>query len=78
MRKDGTVSYEGRFFEVPYELVGKMVQITVDPHGKRVSGGSRMRAVSRSGPQRPSMRSPIAIASATRRQRLGKLPSRPR
>lgn len=38
VRKDGTVSYEGRFFEVPYALVGKMVQLTVDPHGKRVSG----------------------------------------
>jgi transposase InsO family protein len=34
VRKDGTISYEGRFFEVPYELVGKTVQVTVDPHSK--------------------------------------------
>lgn len=32
VRKDGTVSYRGRFFEVPYELVGKMVRLVVDPH----------------------------------------------
>jgi putative transposase len=34
VRKDGTISYHGRLFEVPYELVGKMVRITVDPHGR--------------------------------------------
>jgi putative transposase len=32
VRKDGTVSYEGRFFEVPYELTGKTVWLVVDPH----------------------------------------------
>jgi hypothetical protein len=32
VRKDGTVSYEGRLFEVPYELVDKWVQLVVDPH----------------------------------------------
>lgn len=32
VRKDGTVSYEGRRFEVPYELAGKTVQLIVDPH----------------------------------------------
>jgi putative transposase len=32
VRKDGTVSYEGRFFEVPYELTGKVVWLVVDPH----------------------------------------------
>jgi transposase InsO family protein len=32
VRKDGTVSYGGRFFEVPYELTGKTVWLVVDPH----------------------------------------------
>jgi putative transposase len=32
VRKDGTVSYKGRFFEVPYELTGKTVWLVVDPH----------------------------------------------
>jgi putative transposase len=32
VRKDGTVSYEDRFFEVPYTLTGKTVWLVVDPH----------------------------------------------
>jgi hypothetical protein len=38
VRKDGTVSYDGRFFEVPYELAGKWVRLVVDPHTKIVVG----------------------------------------
>ena len=38
VRKDGTVSYEGQRFEVPYELAGKTVQLVVDPHAQRVAG----------------------------------------
>jgi len=38
VRKDGTVSYLGRRFEVPYELSGKTVQLVVDPHAQRVMG----------------------------------------
>lgn len=38
MRKDGTVSYEGRRFEVPYELSGQTVQLVVDPHTETVVG----------------------------------------
>lgn len=38
VRKDGTVSYDGRFFEVPYELAGQWVRLVVDPHTKRVVG----------------------------------------
>lgn len=38
VRRDGTVSYGGRFFEVPYELAGKMVQLVVDPHTRTVVG----------------------------------------
>jgi putative transposase len=38
VRKDGTVSYEGQPFEVPYELSGKTVRLVVDPHAQRVVG----------------------------------------
>lgn len=38
VRKDGTVSYLGRRFEVPYELSGKAVKLVVDPHAQRVVG----------------------------------------
>jgi transposase InsO family protein len=38
VRKDGTVSYEGELFEVPFELIGKTVLLVVDPHKKKVVG----------------------------------------
>lgn len=38
VRKDGTVSYEGKFFEVPFELAGQTVQLVVDPHAETVVG----------------------------------------
>ena len=38
VRKDGTVSYEGKFFEVPFELAGQTVQLVVDPHTETVVG----------------------------------------
>ena len=38
VRKDGTVSYLGERFEVPYELSGKTVRLVVDPHAARVVG----------------------------------------
>jgi len=38
VRKDGTVSYLGARFEVPYELSGKTVRLVVDPHAGRVVG----------------------------------------
>ena len=38
VRRDGTVSYGGRFFEVPYELAGKTVHLVVDPHTRTVVG----------------------------------------
>jgi transposase InsO family protein len=38
VRKDATVSYRGRLFEVPYELAGKNVRLVVDPHGGAVLG----------------------------------------
>jgi len=38
VRKDGTVSYEGKRFEVPFELVGQTVKLVVDPHRQKVVG----------------------------------------
>ena len=38
VRKDGTVSYLGERFEVPYELVGQTVKLVVDPHREKVIG----------------------------------------
>jgi len=38
VRKDGTVSYQGTRFEVPFELVGKTIQLVVDPHAGTVLG----------------------------------------
>ena len=32
VRKNGTVSWEGRFYEVPYELCGKTIVLVIDPH----------------------------------------------
>ena len=36
VRKDGTVSYQGGRFEVPFELSGKTVCLVVDPHSGAV------------------------------------------
>lgn len=38
VRKDGTVAYQGRDFEVPYELSGQTVQLVVDPQAEVVMG----------------------------------------
>jgi putative transposase len=38
VRKDGTVSYLGQDFEVPFELSGKSVCLIVDPHAQQVVG----------------------------------------
>jgi transposase InsO family protein len=38
VRKDGTVSYGGTRFEVPYALSGKTVRLVVDPHAQTVVG----------------------------------------
>lgn len=32
VRKDGTISWNGTLFEVPYQLVGEKVELVVDPH----------------------------------------------
>jgi putative transposase len=38
VRKDGTVSYQGSAFEVPYALSGRFVRLVVDPHAGQVLG----------------------------------------
>ncbi len=38
VRKDATVSYQGKRFEVPYELARQRVQLVVDPHTEQVLG----------------------------------------
>jgi transposase InsO family protein len=38
VRKDGTVSYQGTAFEVPYALAGRWVRLVVDPHAQQVLG----------------------------------------
>jgi transposase InsO family protein len=38
VRKDGTVSYLGKRFEVPFELAGQTVRLVVDPHAEAVVG----------------------------------------
>ena len=38
VRKDGTVSYQGDRFEVPYELAAQRVVLVVDPHTALVHG----------------------------------------
>jgi transposase InsO family protein len=38
VRKDGTVSYQGERFEVPYELSGRSVCLVLDPHTRQVLG----------------------------------------
>jgi len=35
VRKDGTISYNGKFFEVPYCLSKKEVTIVIEPHQKQ-------------------------------------------
>jgi len=35
VRKDGTILWEGKFFEVPYELSGQNVILVFDPHAKK-------------------------------------------
>jgi putative transposase len=46
VRKDGTVSYLGQRFELPYELSGKTVRLVVDPHVQRVVGVENEHGVS--------------------------------
>ena len=64
VKKDGTVSYLGRRFEVPYQLSGKAVRLVVDPHAQRVVGVEDEAGVTRAPP-----RCGCAIAPSTPRLR---------
>jgi hypothetical protein len=64
VRQDGTVSYQGRDFEVPYELSGQTVQLVVNPHAETVVG------VENDKGQSLGAATPLdAIANAQRRRR---------
>jgi putative transposase len=36
VRRDGTVAYLGKRFEVPYELSGKSIQLVIEPHAEQL------------------------------------------
>lgn len=64
VRKDGTVSYLGAHFEVPYELAGKTVKLVVDPHAGNVLG------VENGAGERVGDATPLdAVANSTRVRR---------
>lgn len=65
VKKDGTVSYLGQRFEVPFELSGKAVQLVVDPHAQQIVGveNAQGEAIGQATPL-------DALANATRRRRM--------
>ena len=72
VRKDGTLSYCGARFEVPYELSGRCVRLVVDPHSDQALGvedddGQSLGAVT-----------PLdALANVNRRRRQPQPPQEP-
>lgn len=75
VRKDGTVSYLGQRFELPYELAGKTVKLVVDPHAQRVVGveDDDGRSLGEATPLEP-----IANTHRARRQASAIAPTAPR
>jgi putative transposase len=63
VRRDGTVSYEGARFEVPYELTGQHVSLVVDPHT-----GTVMHVENEAGQAIGAATRLDAIANSTRRR----------
>lgn len=63
VKKDGTVSYEGERFEVPFELVGQTVKLVVDPHQQKV-----LRVESQSG-ELLGKATPLDLIANSRRKR---------
>jgi len=63
VRRDGTVSYDGRIFEVPYELSGQQVVLVVDPHA-----GTVVRVQNRTGEPVGAATALDAIANSRRRR----------
>jgi hypothetical protein len=76
VRKDGTVSYLGQRFEVPYELSGKTVQLVVDPHVGRVVGVED--AAGKSLGQATALDAMANILRVRRRPEPAQMPSGPR
>jgi transposase InsO family protein len=64
VRRDGTVSFQGKRFEVPYELAGKTVLLVVDPHTATVVG-----VESEAGQPLGAATALDAVANLTRRRR---------
>ncbi|HKT97095.1 MAG TPA: DDE-type integrase/transposase/recombinase [Paraburkholderia sp.] len=63
VRRDGTVSYEGRVFEVPYELSGQQIVLVVDPHA-----GTVVRVQNRAGVSLGAATPLDALANSRRRR----------
>lgn len=70
VRRDGTVSYAGRYFEVPYELTGQHIVLVVDPHV-----GAVVRVESETG--LPLGAATLLDAVANSRRRRSKPPAEP-
>lgn len=58
MRRDSTVSFDGKRFEVPYELTGQMVVLVVDPHA-----GTVLRVASLTGQALPGQAATTSVVS---------------
>uniref|UniRef100_UPI003898F975 integrase core domain-containing protein n=1 Tax=Paraburkholderia diazotrophica TaxID=667676 RepID=UPI003898F975 len=63
VRRDGTVSYQNRRFEVPYELTGQTVMLVVDPHA-----GTVVRIESQTGEPLGAATALDVVANSTRRR----------
>ncbi|MEX3816259.1 DDE-type integrase/transposase/recombinase [Paraburkholderia sp. BR13439] len=63
VRRDGTVSFNGKRFEVPYELTGQTVLLVVDPHA-----GTVLRVESQTGQALGAATALDAVANNTRRR----------
>ena len=70
VRRDGCVSYAGRYFEVPYELTGQHIVLVVDPHASAV-----VRVESEAGQALGA--ATLLGAVATSRRRRSKPPTEP-
>jgi putative transposase len=75
VRRDGTVSYDGKRFELPYELTGQTVRLVVDPHtgavmhveneaGQSIGGATQLDAITNSTRRRQRPQTEPATAEA--------------
>jgi hypothetical protein len=63
VRRDGNVSFNGKRYEVPYELTGQMVVLVVDPHA-----GTVLRVESQTGQALGLATELDTVANCTRRR----------